>query len=266
MSLLWQVVVGSFAAFLVAWGAYRYGALTRDGALAAFVEGVLIFGLGGWAWACLLLAFFISSSALSRLLPQRKRALSEKFAKGHRRDWGQVAANGALAAGLAALHPWMPESQWVWAAFAGALAAVNADTWATEVGVLSRAAPWHVLTGKAVPKGTSGGVSALGLGAALAGAALIGLCALLDEPSLDLAFAVILGGWIGALFDSVLGATLQAMYFCPQCKKETEHTPRHTCGAATVYRRGWPWMNNDVVNALASLMGAVVAGCLVGCR
>ena len=266
MNLPWQLLVGGLAALLVAWGAYRAGALTRDGAWVAFVEGVLIFGLGGWAWACLLLAFFVSSSAFSRLLPQHKRALSEKFAKGHRRDWGQVAANGALAAGLAALHAWLPESRGVWVAFAGALAAVNADTWATEIGVLSPSAPRHVLTGKAVPKGTSGGISALGLGAALAGAGLIGVGALLGEASPDVVFAVTLGGWLGALFDSVLGATLQAIYFCPQCQKETEHTPRHTCGAATVHRRGWQWMNNDVVNALASLIGAVIAGCLIGCR
>ena len=265
MTFITQLALGWFFAALVAWGAYRAGTLTRDGAWAAFVVGGLIFGFGGWPWSFLLLAFFVSSSALSRLLAQRKRALSEKFAKGHRRDWGQVAANGALAALLATLHAWKPESPWVWAAFAGALAAVNADTWATEIGVLARAAPRHILTGKPVPRGTSGGISPLGLGAALAGSGLIGAAALLGEATWHTVLAVTVGGWIGALFDSVLGATFQAMYFCPHCQKETEHTPRHTCGTPTVYQRGLRWMNNDVVNFFASLTGAFVAACLVKC-
>ncbi len=265
MNFIGQVLVGWLAAGAVAWGAYRAGSLERSGAWAAWVVGGLTFGFGGWAWACLLLAFFISSSALSHALAQRKRGLSEKFAKGHRRDWGQVAANGALAALLATAHAWQPENRWLWVAFAGALAAVNADTWATELGVLARSAPRHILNGKPVPRGTSGGVSLLGLAAALGGAGLLGLCALLGETALRAAWAITLGGWLGALVDSVLGATVQAMYFCPQCQKETEHAPVHTCGTPTRHVRGWSWMNNDVVNFIAALTGALAAVCFWGC-
>ncbi len=259
MNAATQLALGWIAAAAIALAAYRARSLNRGGAAAAFVVGGLTFGFGGWAWALLLLAFFVSSSALSHLFRQRKHTLSEKFSKGHRRDWGQVAANGALAVALAAVHAWHPESRWVWPAFAGALAAVNADTWATEIGVLARSAPRYILNGKTVPRGTSGGVSLLGFGAALAGAALIGVCALAGEVSQQLALAVTFGGWLGALVDSVLGATVQAMYFCPQCQKETEHTPRHTCGTPTVWRRGWRWMNNDVVNFIASIVGAIAA-------
>ena len=262
MSAATQLAFGWAAAAAIALAAYRAGSLNRSGATAAFVVGGLTFGFGGWAWALLLLVFFISSSALSHLFRQRKHALSEKFSKGHQRDWGQVAANGALAAALAAVHAWHPESRWVWPAFAGALAAVNADTWATEIGVLARSAPRYILSGKPVPRGTSGGVSLLGFGAALAGAALIGVCALSGKASPRLALAVTVGGWLGAVADSILGATVQAMYFCPQCQKETEHTPQHTCGAPTVWRRGWRWMNNDAVNFIASAVGAIAAALL----
>jgi hypothetical protein len=51
---------------------------------------------------------------------------------------------------------------------------------------------------------------------------------------------------------------VQAIYWCPRCEKETERHPLHTCGAETVQRRGWSWMNNDAVNWIASLVGAVV--------
>ena len=76
--------------------------------------------------------------------------------------------------------------------------------------------------------------------------------------------AIILGGLAGSLVDSLLGATFQAIYHCPACDKETERHPTHTCGAVTLQVRGWRWLNNDVVNLICSLMGAVMAGIVVG--
>jgi uncharacterized membrane protein len=139
---------------------------------------------------------------------------------------------------------------------------VNADTWATELGVLSKNLPRLITNGKAVERGTSGAVSLPGSLAALGGAALIGLTAglfsLKAEP-LRLAGAAILGGLAGSFFDSLLGATVQAIYYCPACQKETERHPRHLCGTETSLRRGWRWLNNDVVNFACSLVGAGTA-------
>ncbi len=256
----------------IAWAAYRARSLSPSGALAAWLEGSAILGLGGWAWGVLLLAFFVSSSALSRWARARKRAAAaEKFAKGSRRDAGQVLANGGLAALLAALAGLRgADSPVLWTAFAAALATATADTWATEVGVL-HPRPRHVLTGRAVPPGTSGGVSALGWLAALAGAGfLAALAAWLAPPGASAArigLAVTLGGLGGSAVDSLLGATLQAMFYCPRCAKETEQHPVHLrCGTPTVYRRGWRWLTNDGVNALAILSGALLAVVLVGWR
>jgi uncharacterized membrane protein len=66
-----------------------------------------------------------------------------------------------------------------------------------------------------------------------------------------------LGGLLGSLFDSYLGATVQAIYRCPHCNKETEKHPLHTCGTKTVQVRGWSWLNNDMVNLGCAVMGAV---------
>jgi len=257
-----QVLIGFLLGALIALLSFRVGALSRSGALAAAISGGLVFGLGGLPWAALLLTFFISSSALSRIFPRRKLALREKFSKGSRRDWGQVLANGGLGAVLVLLQAFLPGATWPWVAFAGAMAAVNADTWATELGVLSPTPPRLVTSLKSVERGASGGISLLGSLAALLGAALVAVVAsLFSKGPYFTSFlgALVLAGLAGSFFDSLLGATIQAIYWCPACQKETERFPNHLCGTGTVHLRGWRWLDNDWVNFLASLAGALVA-------
>jgi len=56
-----------------------------------------------------------------------------------------------------------------------------------------------------------------------------------------------------------LGATVQAMYYCPLDRQETEKHPLHGCGTPTVRLRGLRWLNNDWVNLLSAAIGAVTA-------
>jgi uncharacterized protein (TIGR00297 family) len=259
-----QLFLGFLFAAIIAVGAYRARSLSRSGAWGAFLEGTIIFGLGGWRWAVLLLAFFISSSVLTRLFAKRKSALNEKFDKGGVRDIGQVLANGGIASIFAGLHFFFPQAAWTWMGFAASLAAVNADTWATELGVLNPSMPRLITTWKPVERGTSGGISVYGTLASLGGAAFVALLAALVSPAFVpiepfLIFIFItLAGLLGSLFDSFLGATVQAIYRCPQCGKETEKHPLHSCGTATLQVRGWKWLNNDLVNMGCSIFGAVV--------
>jgi uncharacterized protein (TIGR00297 family) len=255
--MLTQLLFGFVLAGLIALLAWKAGSLSKSGAAAATISGGLIFGLGGLAWAMLLLTFFISSSILSRAFASRKTRLSEKFSKGSRRDWGQVLANGGLGAGLVVVSALLPEQNWPWVAYAGAMAAVNADTWATELGVLSRRPPRLITNWRVVEPGTSGGISLLGSLVALAGAALVGLAAALFSGGTALFLAAAMGGLAGSFIDSWLGATFQAIYFCPVCQKETERHPLHTCGNPTSPLRGQAWLNNDVVNFTCSLAGAL---------
>jgi uncharacterized protein (TIGR00297 family) len=261
MQLATGFILGGLIA-LLAWGAR---ALSTSGALAAALTGGLIFGLGGWSWAVLLMTFFVSSSLLSRLFRKRKIALDEKFSKGSRRDWGQVLANGGLGALLALPLALGYQQPWLWAAFAGAMAAVNADTWATELGVLSSIPPRLITSGKFVERGTSGGVTPLGYAAVLAASALIGAAAMLFTPGelrLGQFLVILASGLAGSTVDSLLGATIQAMYHCPACHKITERHPLHSCGAVTSLERGWTWLNNDAVNFACSLAGALVGAVL----
>jgi uncharacterized protein (TIGR00297 family) len=259
-----QILYGFLLAIIVATLAYRAHSLDKSGAVAAVIVGTIIFGVGGWQWAVLLLTFFVTSSGLSRAFKKRKAGLNEKFSKGHQRDAGQVLGNGGLATFFAALHALYPASILPWIAFAASLAAVNADTWATELGVLNPTPP-RMITDlrKRVEKGTSGGISLWGTGASLLSSALIAALAVLLSPTGTLTTAhgllITVAGLAGSLFDSILGATVQAMYYCPTDKKETEKHPLHTCGTETVHIRGWEWLNNDWVNFACGAFGVVVA-------
>jgi uncharacterized protein (TIGR00297 family) len=257
-----QLLLGLFFAALIAYAAFRAHSLSKSGAWGAFLEGTIIFGLGGWRWAVVLLGFFISSSLLTHLFGKRKASLDEKFDKGGTRDIGQVLANGAIASIFAGLHFFFPANPSFWVAFAASLAAVNADTWATELGVLNPSLPRVITSWKPVERGTSGAISLLGTISAAGGAIFIGILAsvlTLTGGSWRGLVVISIAGLLGALFDSILGATIQAIYRCPHCGKETEKHPLHSCGTNTIQVRGWKWLNNDMVN-----LGCALAGALVG--
>ncbi|MBN1658927.1 MAG: DUF92 domain-containing protein [Anaerolineae bacterium] len=265
-----HLVVGVVASGLIGVLGYRRGALSVTGVVGAILVGTLIFGLGGWIWGLLLVVFFVSSSWLSHYREADKTEATVVFAKGGRRDLGQALANGGAGAVLAVVFACRPDPL-IFAAFLGVMATVNADTWATELGVLSRSWPRVVMTGEVVPPGTSGAVSRLGIGASIAGALLIGTVAVLlvqlqslvqggdlEPAAVTYPLLAVAGGVAGSLFDSLLGATVQATYYCDHCAKPTE-SARHRCGHPTRKVRGWRWLTNDLVNLTASLVGGLVA-------
>ncbi|MBV8581455.1 MAG: DUF92 domain-containing protein [Candidatus Eremiobacteraeota bacterium] len=279
-----DVIVGAIVAGAIALIAWRAHALTRGGAIAAFVVGTLTYGAGMIPFTLVLLAFFIPSVMLSRVGKARKRGLVDVGKSGPRDAW-QVAANGGVATACAVVWALARDPHWA-VAFAGAYAAATADTWGTEIGTLVRQAPRSILTFRRLPTGLSGGVTAVGTLAEIVGALWIGTVALrafgpitwpltfpvsswTDYPpvSLDpvdsglwlrLALAIPLGGFLGALADSVLGATVQELRHCDACGRDCETDP-HACGAPTRLVRGVRGVSNDVVNLLATLVGAVVA-------
>ena len=265
--LLLQLTLGLGLSALIGLVAYRRGSLSRSGVVGAMLVGTIIFGFGGWAWGILLVVFFVSSSVLSHFKESRKASLAEKFSKGHQRDLAQTLANGGAGALLALANFFWPNPMW-WVAFVAAMATVTADTWATELGVLSKTQPRLITTGKSVEVGTSGGITLAGTLAALGGAALIGLVAALFEATNRpvLVLVSMAAGLGGSWVDSFMGATVQAIYLCDSCGKETERYPMHTCGtlARTRPLRGWRWLDNDWVNFISSAAGAALAALIDG--
>ncbi|NOV00833.1 DUF92 domain-containing protein [Paenibacillus planticolens] len=261
MDWIWGLV----GSLLIAGAACWRGSLSVSGLIAAVVLGTFMFVFGSLAWFGTLIAFFVSSSLLSKLKHQRKAAAESGYAKGGRRDAGQVAANGGLGLVLCIGNAIWPDPVW-WVLFVGVMATVTADTWATEIGGMSASVPRSILSGRRVAAGTSGGITALGLLASVAGGAFIGWIggwfiamgeqeSVISTRSAFIALGAI-SGLLGSLADSLLGATLQVMYRCEACGKTIEKETH--CGHNAKQIRGMKFMTNDRVNALSSLVGGIL--------
>jgi uncharacterized protein (TIGR00297 family) len=253
LNLTIGIVVSSILAYL----SVRGRSLSPSGGIGAAIIGTLIFGYGGWTWFVVLLSFFVSSSLLTRFRYSVKNAKGVAEMKvGARSIWQTIGQGGvaAMVAGFGLVSTSVPVAMAV--CFVASLAEANADTWAAELGVLSKQNPRRITSlSSEVATGTSGGVSVLGELSAVAGAFLVSLLALVlgvfggfsAVPLLIVVGAAVLGEHV----DSVLGGTIQAAYHCSKCEKETERRI-HKCGTMTKHVKGIAQVNNEAVNLLST--------------
>lgn len=256
-----RAALGFVLAAAIAAAARRARALSASGAVAAALLGTAAVA-AGWDWGALLVAFFVASSLLSHLRREDKAAAAGIAAKGNERDAAQVLANGALFALAALGYAYAPGAGWQ-AIGGGALAAATADTWSTEIGMLAPHPPRSVITLRPVSAGTSGGVTLLGLLAGVLGASFIQVVAVLVRWPFRAAVAILAGGVAGTVADSLCGALVQERRWCDACGVATERRV-HRCGQPTRIVGGIPRLDNDAVNALATLTGALTAMWLAG--
>ena len=122
-----------------------------------------------------------------------------------------------------------------------------------KIGRLSPAQPVSIMTFRPMDKGMSGGVTVLGFVGGFLGSLLIAFC-YVDSFSAGLAqgAVVLVTGFTGCVLDSVLGASVQALYYDDEKGKYTEDPSfRHV--------RGLEWVDNSMVNFLSNLFSAVFA-------
>ena len=242
--------------FLVTFGgallAYKERALSRSGSIAAFFVGFTVLIGTGWRGFLILGVFFASSSFFSTYKKQLKKAAEEKLANTSRRNWAQVAANGGVPSVFSLAYASTSNELFLYAFFVS-IAAAAADTWASELGVLSKGKPIKITTLKKCAPGTSGAMSFLGTAASAAGAALIALCALLlFELPVPVLLMIGVLGFLGSLVDTLLGAFVQVEYKCSVCGVRTEKMEH--CLERTIHASGVSWFNNEAVNISSILI------------
>ncbi|EJK55690.1 hypothetical protein THAOC_24547, partial [Thalassiosira oceanica] len=193
--------VGLVLARKISRSGLRKGSLSKDGAAAAFAVASLSLGTS-WRNGLTLLTFYWTSSRLTRVGSKRKRTLEEGVSEGGNRGAGQVLACSAIGVACALARravvgrdtalltaaatspaPHAAIGDALTLAYVGFFACCAGDTWASEIGVLSRSRPRSVLRPwRSVPPGTNGGVSLLGLVASAAGGLVVGLVHALLVP------------------------------------------------------------------------------------
>jgi uncharacterized protein (TIGR00297 family) len=249
---------------------YRKRWLTKSGVHGFIIVSISVLFGGNFLWFFVLIAFAVSASVWSEYYFSKKEFLKDIVAKIGPRDFWQVIANTGLAGMIALLYSTTNHPNHYYIYFLSSIAAVNADTWATEIGSLSKKNPRLITNLESVNPGTSGAVTRLGLLGGLGGSifiAIIGIAGksisiilngqtIVWNETLLFIFLVTLSGSVGMIIDSILGATVQVKYYCDQCEKMTEQN-LHRGTHKTRIVGGIKWINNDVVNFSASV-GAVV--------
>lgn len=240
---------------------YLLKSLSISGAIAAFLTGLTVYSGFGINGLILLGVFFASSSLWSKYKSSAKKELDEKLAKGARRDWRQVAANGGTAAIFSIFNDFHYDVIWV-IGFTVSMASSNSDTWASEIGSVSKRKPIYIRTFKRVDRGTSGAISLLGTAASLFGSLLIALVSvILFNLNAAHLFIIFLFGFMGNVIDTLFGAYYQQAYICKICGIETEK--KSHCQESTMRIKGLSFVDNDMVNFLSGLIAAVLAMAII---
>jgi uncharacterized protein (TIGR00297 family) len=255
--------VGLMLSLIIGGLAYKGKGLSSSGLMGTLVIGTSLYGFGGWQPFLLIVLFFVSSSILTKFRYQRKEEIGVAELKaGARNIWQTIGQGGvaSIVAFMAAIYTssWAP----LMLGLISSIGEANADTWAVEIGVLSKKWP-RLIThlSKEVAPGTSGGISQLGEAAAFLGSIFIALfgaaTGLAGDRVLIALLVCVASAFLGEHIDSLLGATVQAIYYCPKCRKETERKI-HRCGTRSEHRRGISFMSNEFVNFVGTGSAAVL--------
>ena len=270
-----NVVLGVIIVALIGWFAFSMKYVDKTGVIAAFLIGLIIITYNIYLFIILMI-FFFSSSLLTKFKYEAK--IKHDVAESPKgRNYKQVLGVGLVPITFILFKLLLPHQiisvrnfdvDLAVIGFLGALSTSTADTWAVEIGSLSNEKPRLITNpAKVVPKGVSGGVTILGEVTSLMGSMFISAIACIfvsygvlnvGVSSSDIFWIISLSGFLGEKFDSIIGALLQAKYFCDKCKELTDKKI-HKCGTRTRLVSGFKWCTNEVTNILASLIGSLLA-------
>lgn len=206
----------------IAYRSYAHKSLTNSGILTAIVTGIIHSLPPTNLFLTLIVAFYVSSSKATKykeeIKSQKTKAPIDKnnLTSSHtQRTHIQVLANSITASFLCLVLVFTNDpykQKLLTVGMISQYAAVTADTWSSELGILSKSDPFLITNFKTVPPGTNGGVSKAGLISGFIGASIIGALSLfvIEENRILHLIYFSFVGLLGSVIDSILGAYLQA--------------------------------------------------------
>jgi uncharacterized protein (TIGR00297 family) len=243
-----EIIIGFVSSVIIVFYAYKKQSLSLSGSLSAFVLGLIVSLFGGWDFILILFAFFISSSLLSKLDNNKSK---DKIHDP--RTIVQVLANGGIGAFLVVGYAFAQEDlkSIFRLLYMISFAVATADTWASEIGKLSKQRPIHIITFKSIKKGLSGGVTWLGTIASFFGSLFVYAFSFLSP-------LIILYGFMGSLLDSILG-TIQRKYLTKEHGLVEVLEEYHV----VIEQQGLMFLDNNMVNFLSNLIVVSVAAAFI---
>ncbi|HBT19134.1 MAG TPA: DUF92 domain-containing protein [Clostridiaceae bacterium] len=231
--------------------AYTKQSITEDGMVAALLTAVTLYGLGGPYIGWSLILFFLLGTGVSKLKNPFKIAAEKTQEHPGPRNWKQVLANSLPAVILVWCYYFLGDPLYLFLSLV-VFSAASADTFSSEIGMMAKGKVYHILTGKPLKNGVSGGVTLQGLLAGLLGSILLSIPIYL-RFGLQAFFLGILLGILGSLLDSVLGATLQRRY--EDLSGRLQDAPLH---AKDLPKKGLQFISNNTVNLLSLTLVALI--------
>jgi uncharacterized protein (TIGR00297 family) len=251
-------LIAGLLSFGLAGIAYKLNWLGPDGAIAAAIIGVVIYGIGELPFSFSVVYFFFTANILGKY-KRRRQALTKRTES---RNSVQVFANGLVPLVLVILWGFVQDAALV-LFFLTAICTATADTWATELGALSKNQPRSIINFRRVEAGTSGGISSLGTVAACAGAfsnSQFSAYFFSNQLNINLSQqTIILISFVSVFaqfIDSFLGACCQARYRCAKCGQVVEE--KIHCATPAAKKDGFQWLTNDMVNFISILAGIFI--------
>ena len=224
---------------------YKRKHLSLDGFLSSTLMAGLILGFGGLKYVLPIAIFFILSTLLSKV--GMKNLRESKSGRNAR----QVFANGGVGLVLCIFNHFY-QMELIYIMFLASIAAANSDTWATEIGKLSRKRPKDIISGRSLNVGESGGITFIGLLGSMSGSLVIATVGYFLDINTSYLIILFISGFLGSIFDSILGSTLQSRFILidgKTIKEEKETDSYHYSGLVSI--------NNNSVNFLCTLSAPI---------
>jgi len=224
---------------------YKRKHLSLDGFLSSTLMAGLILGFGGLKYVLPIAIFFILSTLLSKVGMKNLRESKSG------RNANQVFANGGVGLVLCIFNHFY-QMELIYIMFLASIAAANSDTWATEIGKLSRKRPKDIISGRSLNVGESGGITFIGLLGSMSGSFVIATVGYFLDINTSYLIILFISGFLGSIFDSILGSTLQSRFILidgKTIKEEKETDSYHYSGLVSI--------NNNSVNFLCTLSAPI---------
>lgn len=286
LNVIIRLILALLLSLGLAFHGYKKKSLDISGCIAAVIVGFISFATS-YRYGLILILFYYTSSKLTKVKEDVKAKLESNYMLGGQRNWVQVFANSILATIIGLIYMiYIGEeihisynkhdtsksllSSFLSTMYVAHYSCASADTWASEVGILSKTKPRLVtsLFLRIVPHGTNGGMTPLGTIFSGLGGTFIGLIyytfsIFIDKKINSKQYPMIIVGLIcgvlGSLFDSILGATLQASYYSKdkKCIVKTKEEIKNDSSVVKIC--GVDILSNEAVNFVSIALTMIVS-------